>query len=486
MAIYHLSAQIISRKAGRSSTAAAAYRAGERIVDERTGEIHDFARKGGVSHSEIVMPSGSDWAPTRSELWNAVEAKNKRADSQVAREFLVALPDELDESQRRELAMAFARELADKYQIAVDVAIHAPGKGDQRNHHAHILTSTNKVQGHGFGNKARELDFVAHNMAGKVGQANEIDLVRERWEQLANQALEKAGQEARIDHRSLEAQGIYDRAPTVHLGPTATAIERSGRESDVGRRAREQAAEFMAEMQARVALQRAAERDLAELEAQLAQAQWEARPVSERLAEVRQEQERLLQERRELWARKERAAEFAKTARPQAELQKALEALPGLAQATARARARVQELDAQEAGLGWWNWIERRRIQAERPKAEQAAKAQAQRLNEVRELVKRPVREKVEAEQQAVAKGLAKFDKDYDPVVHQVVELEGQQKALEARQAAIEAQRQARALVEANKAASERIKAQVAQRQAERAAPKAKERERDQGHGLGM
>lgn len=145
----------------------------------------------------------------------------------------------------------------------------------------------------------------------------------------------------------------------------------------------------------------------------------------------------------------------------------------------------MQELDAQEAGLGWWNWIERRRIQAERPKAEQAAKAQAQRLAEVRELVKRPVQEKVEAEQQAVAKGLAKFDKDYDPVVHQVVELEGQQKALEARQAAIEAQRQAKALAEANKAASERIKAGVAQRQAERAAPKVKVKERDSGPSLG-
>lgn len=454
-------------------------------MDERTGEIHDYARKAGVSHTEIVMPSGSDWAPTRSELWNEVEAKNKRADSQVAREFLVALPDELDEAQRRELAVGFARELADKYQIAVDVAIHAPGReGDQRNHHAHILTSTNKVQGHGFGNKVRELDFVAHTMAGKGAQINEIDLVRQRWEQLANQALEKAGQEARIDHRSLEAQGIYDRAPTVHLGPDATAIKRRGGVSTIEERAKEQAAEFIAELEAHAAIQRAAERDLAELEAQLAQAQWEARPVSERLAEVRQIQERLLQERRELWARKERAAEFAKTARPQAELQKALEALPGLAQATAKARARVQELDAQEAGLGWWNWIERRRIQAERPKAEQAAKAQAQRLAEVRELVKRPVQEKVEAEQQAVAKGLAKFDKDYDPVVHQVVELEGQQKALEALQAAIEAQRQAKALVEANKAASERIKAQVAQRQAERAAPKAKER--DQGPTLGM
>lgn len=203
--------------------------------------------------------------------------------------------------------------------------------------------------------------------------------------------------------------------------------------------------------------------------------------MSERLAEVRQIQERLLQERRELWARKERADEFSKTARPQAELQKALEALPGLAQATAKAQARVQELEAQEAGLlGWWNWIERRRIQAERPKAEQAAKAQAQRLTEVRELVKRPVREKVEAEQQAVAKGLAKFDQDYDPVVRQVVDLEAQQKALEARQEALERDRRVRVVAEASRAAAAASQAAV-KRQAE---PKAKER--DQGPTLGM
>ena len=471
MAVYHFSAKTVSRSAGRSSTAAAAYRSGERIVDERTGEIHDYSRKGGVVDSLVALPQGGTM--NRAELWNKVEAHHKRGDATVAREFVVALPAELDAAQRQELARTYARELADRYGVGVDLNIHAPGKeGDQRNHHAHILLTACYCGPTGaLGKKAVELDPI-HCQRQKL--PNVVEVERERWERHANGALEKAGQDARIDHRSLEAQGIYDRAPTVHLGPDATAIKRRGGVSTIEERAKEQAAEFMAEMQAHVALQRAAEKDLAELEAQLAQAQWEARPVSERLAEVRQIQERLLQERRELWARKECAAEFAKTARPQAELQKALEALPGLAQATAKARARVQELDAQEAGLGWWNWIERRRIQAERPKAEQAAKAQAQRLTEVRELVKRPVREKVEAEQQAVAKGLAKFDQDYDPVVRQVVDLEGQQKALQA-------QRQARAVAEASRAAAAASQAAV-KRQAE--PTKAKERERDYGPGM--
>ena len=396
MAIYHLSAQIISRKAGRSSTAAAAYRAGERIVDERTGEIHDFTRKGGVSHTEIVMPSGSDWAPTRSELWNAVEAKNKRADSQVAREFLVALPDELDQNQRRELALAFARELADKYQIAADVCIHAPGReGDQRNHHAHILTSTNKVQGHGFGNKARELDFVAHNMAGKVGQANEIDLVRERWEQLANQALEKAGQEARIDHRSLEAQGITDRAPGVHLGPTATAIERSGRESDVGRRAREQADQFMADMQAQVALQRAAEKDVAELETQLANLRWQATPVEDRLKIARAEQQRLLAAKSELWKRQEQADQAAKRAPSGGGSEGCTRHSVVVKQAKA-AREEVAQLRQTEQQLHWWNWLQRRRLAKELPAAAERAEKLVAKAKGLEELARSPVAEKVQ------------------------------------------------------------------------------------------
>ena len=483
MAVYHFSAKTVSRSAGRSSTAASAYRAAERIVDERTGEIHDYTRKGGVVDSLVVLPHGGTM--NRADLWNKVEAHHKRGDATVAREFVVALPAELDAAQRQELARSYARELADRYGVGVDLNIHAPGKeGDQRNHHAHILLTACYCGPTGvLGKKAVELDPI-HCQRQKL--PNVVEVERERWEQLANRALEKAGQEARIDHRSLEAQGITDRLPGVHLGPTATAIERSGRESDIARRAREQADEFMAEMQAHVALQRAAERDLAELEAKLAAAKWEARPVSERLAEVRQIQERLLQERRDLWDRKRFADTAAKTARPQAEVQKGIDALPAVRKAAGQAKARLEQLEAREAGLGWWQWIERRRVKSEKAKALADATVKAERLVEVRQLAQRPVREKVEAEQQAVAKGLAKFDQDYDPVVHQVVELEAQQKALQAQQAAIEAQRQAKALAEANKAASERIKAQVAQRQAERAAPKVKEKERERDHGLGL
>lgn len=480
MAIYHLSAQIISRKAGRSSTAAAAYRSGERIVDERTGEIHDYRRKGGVSHTEIVMPSGSDWAPTRSELWNAVEAKNKRADSQVAREFLVALPDELNESQRRELAMAFARELADKYQIAVDVAIHAPGKGDQRNHHAHILTSTNKVQGHGFGNKARELDFVAHNMAGKVGQANEIDLVRERWEQLANQALEKAGQEARIDHRSLESQGITDRMPGVHLGPTATTIERSGRESDIGRRAREQADQFMADMQAQVALQRAAERDVAELETALATARWQATPVEDRLKVAKEAHQQLLQERSALWKRQEQADEAAKRARPMAEVQKAVQAIPAVVKRAKAAREEVAQLRQAEQQLHWWSWLQRRRLAKELPAAIERADNLVAKAKGLDELARSPVREKVEEAQAQLKTDRQDFDGRFEAVVSQVVELETVQKAQEARQAELQRAADRQRAIEAAEAASRAASAHIERQQAR---PKERSRQRDYDDG---
>lgn len=248
MAIFHLHAQIISRKAGRSSTAACAYRSGERVIDRRTGEIHDYSRKRGVLHKQIVMPKSTDWKPTREELWNAVEEKNKRADAQVAREFVVALPDELSFEQQVELAECFGSELAEQYQIGVDYAMHDAGKdGDKRNKHVHFLTTTNIVQGHGLGNKQRELDLIAHTQTKeKYGTANAIDRVRERWEALANEALAKAGNEARIDRRTLEEQGIDDRLPQMHLGPTATAIERKGKRSKKGDAAREQQREFAA------------------------------------------------------------------------------------------------------------------------------------------------------------------------------------------------------------------------------------------------
>ena len=235
MAIYHFHAKIISRRDERSSTACASYRAGELVIDTNTGEVHDYTRKRGVLHTQIVMPHGCGWAPSRAELWNAVERKNKRADAQLAREFVVALPDELGLDAQRQLAQQFAADMANRYSIAVDLAVHAPSKeGDLRNTHCHFLTTTNTVKGAGLGNKQRELDLIAHNSsADRYGSANAIDALREQWENLCNQALARVGADSRVDRRTLAEQGI-ERMPQIHLGPTATAIERKGKRSRRG------------------------------------------------------------------------------------------------------------------------------------------------------------------------------------------------------------------------------------------------------------
>jgi len=228
MAIYHLSVKAISRSAGRTSTAAAAYRAGVEITDARTGEVHDYTRKRGVVSADLVLPEGApEWAADRSTLWNAAEQAERRKDACVAREYEVALPAELSAEGRRQLALDFAKEMADREGCAVDVAIHQPGReGDSRNHHAHILRTTRKVGPEGLTDK---LD------TEKAGRSRRDDLegVRARWAELCNERLRDAGIEATVDHRSLKAQGI-DREPTRHLGPTASAIER--RTGDASRR----------------------------------------------------------------------------------------------------------------------------------------------------------------------------------------------------------------------------------------------------------
>lgn len=241
MAIFHLSVKTVSRSAGRSATAAAAYRAGVEIADVRTGEVHDYTRRSGVESATLVLPSAVPlWSADRAALWNAAEQAETRKNSTVAREFEVALPAELTAAERARLALDFARELVARHGCVADVAIHTPGReGDSRNHHAHILLSTRRLGPEGFGEKTRELDDA------KTGP----ELVRqwrERFADLTNERLREAGIEARVDHRSLEAQGI-DRAPTVHLGPQATGYERrtgkaSRRTQDQQRMAAEHAA----------------------------------------------------------------------------------------------------------------------------------------------------------------------------------------------------------------------------------------------------
>jgi len=220
MATYHLSAKTISRSHGRSATGAAAYRSGARIADERTGVLHDYRRRRGVEASLLILPDDApDWASDRARLWNAAEQAETRKNSTVAREFEIALPAELDAGERQRLAADFARELVARHGCAADVAIHRPGRtGDQRNHHAHILLTTRRLTAVGFTEKTRELDDL---------KSGEIGRWRERFAEVQNERLREAGAEARVDHRSLEAQEI-DREAMIHLGPAATALERRG------------------------------------------------------------------------------------------------------------------------------------------------------------------------------------------------------------------------------------------------------------------
>ena len=208
------------------------------MVDERTGLVHDYTRKGGVVSAEIIAPDGG--SAERGALWNAAELAENRKDSRTAREWIVALPAELDAGQRRELAVSFGAELARRYGVAVDVAIHEPDReGDNRNHHAHILTTTRRVSRGAAGElvmgdkSSIELADKKRRELGLGPAADEVKAIRQLWEQTANRALERAGSTERIDARSLKDQGI-DREATTHLGPVASEMERRGRISDRG------------------------------------------------------------------------------------------------------------------------------------------------------------------------------------------------------------------------------------------------------------
>ena len=221
MASYHLSVKPVSRADGRSATAAAAYRAAARIACTRQARVHDYTRRAGVLHAEIVLPVGAI-AHDRQALWNAAEAAEKRKDGRVAREFEIALPAELAPAQRLALAKQLAEEIIARHGCAVDIAIHAPGKGDDRNHHAHLLTTTRRLGPEGLGAKCRELDD------HKTGPA-EIEHWRQRWADLQNRALEQAGAQDRVTHLArtpTEIEAGYE--PTAHIGSSASELERGG------------------------------------------------------------------------------------------------------------------------------------------------------------------------------------------------------------------------------------------------------------------
>ena len=224
MASFHLSVKTVSRATGRSGPGAAAYRTASRIVCERDGTVHDYTRRGGVDAAFVVAPAGAEWAQDRAALWNAAEAAEKRKDAKVAREYELALPHELGREARHHLARAFAEEAVARFGVVADVAVHEPGReGDQRNWHAHVLTTTREVSAGGMGAKTRALDV-------KQTSGPAIEQLRELWGHQVNQALERARVADRVDHRSFARRGMEQEAEQ-HLGVAATAMERrAGRE----------------------------------------------------------------------------------------------------------------------------------------------------------------------------------------------------------------------------------------------------------------
>jgi len=215
MAIYHLSVKLITRTTGRSATAAAAYRAGEKICDNRTGQTFDYSRKKEVTYRRIFTPPNSpQWAKDREQLWNAVEQSEARKDAQVAREIEVALPIELSPSQHIILLERFVHtQLTSKGMIA-DVVIHDK-KG---NPHAHILLTTREINitNDCFGKKSRDWN-----------SKEQLQEWREQWAKHCNRRLSIASSKSRIDHRSLQDQGV-DQIPTVHVGANCHAIDKRG------------------------------------------------------------------------------------------------------------------------------------------------------------------------------------------------------------------------------------------------------------------
>lgn len=237
MAIYHCSTKPISRAKGRSATASSAYRSGSKIHDNRTGEIHDYTKKQGVAHTQIITPKSIDSESiSREELWNMAEKAENRKDARVAREFVIALPHELDEEKREKVAKEFTQYLADRYNVVADLAIHEPDKnGNNKNHHAHILITTREIK---IDEESKSLMLsdkskleLSNNKRKtlKLGTTqSEIKAIREKWADIANEELKRSGIKERIDHRSYKDQNI-DLIPTKHEGPIVTEARRNGK-----------------------------------------------------------------------------------------------------------------------------------------------------------------------------------------------------------------------------------------------------------------
>ncbi|MBP3683934.1 MAG: MobA/MobL family protein [Oscillospiraceae bacterium] len=242
MAIYHCSIKIVSRGKGKSAVAAAAYRAGEKLTNEWDGLTHDYTRKGGVIHSEIMLPTHAPPSfSDRSTLWNSVEEAEKSNNAQLAREVEIALPVELSREEQTRLVREYCSSQFVSKGMCADFNIHDTGGG---NPHAHILLTMRPMDERGKWLPKSKKEYVLDENGERVKlpsgryKTRKVDLVdwnsqenaelwRKAWADLANEFLERNNSPERIDHRSFERQGI-DQIPTVHVGVSATQMEKKG------------------------------------------------------------------------------------------------------------------------------------------------------------------------------------------------------------------------------------------------------------------
>lgn len=226
MAIFYLKTIPVSRSKSQSATAGSAYRAGEKITDQRTGKVHDYTNKSGVIDTMMF----NNFNLSREELWNMSELSNTRKNSRVAREFQVALPHELGSDNHKKIISRYAEMLVHRYGVAVDVAIHSPGRdGDHRNIHAHIYCTTQVMNNGQLKEKSllERSDSDLKKLGEMIGK-RQVKFCRAYWQRCVNSEFIKLGMTERIDHRSNEDRKL-SRIPQIHVGPRGTVLARRGR-----------------------------------------------------------------------------------------------------------------------------------------------------------------------------------------------------------------------------------------------------------------
>lgn len=227
MSIFYCQTENMSRSKGDTATAAAAYRAGQTIVDERTGKINRF-RRYGVLETFLFNNAGL----SRSELWNLAEKSEKASNARVAREWQLALPHELMRDAHQRIISEFSTHLITEYGAAIDVCVHAPGKkGDHRNIHAHLLMTTRSMQPNGTLSEAKiKLNWSDDRLRknGLPTGSQQISKIRKTWADIVNEELKKAGLDIRISELSLKEQGITHKIPQIHVGKIHTQLARMG------------------------------------------------------------------------------------------------------------------------------------------------------------------------------------------------------------------------------------------------------------------